>query len=106
MTDLPRENVQSYPRPPTLESVPQRIVIRLGGVLVADTMRRPITCHPRISQPPCARRRAAAFANGRALRTISTYGPGLQPPPARPGPMTHPPRALQRLLATWRSMPP
>ena len=39
MTGLPRENVQSYPRPPTLELVPQRIMIRLGGVLVADTTR-------------------------------------------------------------------
>ena len=35
MTDLPRENVQSYPRPPALEAVPQRITIRLGGILVA-----------------------------------------------------------------------
>jgi uncharacterized protein (DUF427 family) len=39
MTDLPRENVQSYPRPPALEPVPQRIVVRLGGVLVAETTR-------------------------------------------------------------------
>ena len=39
MTDLPRENVQSYPRPPALEPVPQRIIIRLGGSLVADTTR-------------------------------------------------------------------
>ena len=39
MTDLARENVQSYPRPPALETVPQRITIRLGGVLVADTIR-------------------------------------------------------------------
>jgi uncharacterized protein (DUF427 family) len=37
MTELPRENVQSYPRPPALEPVPQRIIIRLGGVLVAET---------------------------------------------------------------------
>ena len=37
MTGLRRENVQSYPRPPALEPVPQRIIIRLGGVLVADT---------------------------------------------------------------------
>lgn len=37
MNDLPRENVQSYPRPPALEPVPQRIFIRLGGILVADT---------------------------------------------------------------------
>ena len=39
MTDLPRENVQSYPRPPALEPVLQRITIRLGGVIVADTSR-------------------------------------------------------------------
>lgn len=39
MTDLARENVQSYPRPPALEPVPQRITIRLGGTLVADTSR-------------------------------------------------------------------
>jgi uncharacterized protein (DUF427 family) len=37
MTDLPRENVQSYPRPPVVEPVPQRIMIRLGGMLVAET---------------------------------------------------------------------
>ena len=39
MTDLPLEDVQSYPRPPALEPVPQRLVIRLGGALVADTTR-------------------------------------------------------------------
>lgn len=39
MTDLPRENVQFYPRPPALEPVPHRIMIWLGGELVADTTR-------------------------------------------------------------------
>lgn len=39
MTEVLRENVQSYPRPPALEPVPQRIVVRLGGVLVAETTR-------------------------------------------------------------------
>jgi len=39
MTDMPRENVQAYPRPPALEPVPQRITIRLGDLLVADTTR-------------------------------------------------------------------
>ncbi|SEN92082.1 Nucleotidyltransferase [Pseudorhodobacter antarcticus] len=39
MTEMQRENVQSYPRPPALEPVPQRIMIRLGGVLVAETTR-------------------------------------------------------------------
>jgi len=35
MIDLARENVQSYPRPPALELVPQQITIWLGGTLVA-----------------------------------------------------------------------
>ena len=39
MTELPRENVQSYPRPPALEPVPQQITVWLGGVLVAQTTR-------------------------------------------------------------------
>lgn len=39
MSDMPRENVQSYPRPPALQPVPQRISIRLGKLLVADTNR-------------------------------------------------------------------
>lgn len=39
MPDMPRENVQSYPRPPALQPVAQRIVIRLGKIVVADTTR-------------------------------------------------------------------
>ncbi len=39
MTALPRENVDAYPRPPALEPVPQRITIRLGGTVIADTTR-------------------------------------------------------------------
>jgi uncharacterized protein (DUF427 family) len=39
MAVLPRENVQSYPRPPALEPVPQGIRALLGGVLVAETSR-------------------------------------------------------------------
>ena len=39
MTNLPRENVQSYPRPPRLEPVPQRIRVILGSAIVADTTR-------------------------------------------------------------------
>ncbi len=37
MTDLPEENVEAYPRPPRLEPVPQRLMVRLGGEIVADT---------------------------------------------------------------------
>lgn len=39
MINLPREDVQSYPRPPKLEPVPHRIILRLGGALVCDTTR-------------------------------------------------------------------
>lgn len=39
MTDTPRENVQSYPRPPALEAVPQRIRIMLGSQWVAESAR-------------------------------------------------------------------
>ena len=39
MTDLLRENVQSYPRPPALEPVSQRIRIMLGGQLIAESTR-------------------------------------------------------------------
>ena len=39
MTEMTPENVQSYPRPPRLEPVPQRILIRLGGTVVAGTTR-------------------------------------------------------------------
>jgi uncharacterized protein (DUF427 family) len=38
MTGLPRENVQHYPRPPVVQAVPQRVVIHLGGAVVADTV--------------------------------------------------------------------
>jgi uncharacterized protein (DUF427 family) len=39
MTELPRENVQNYPRPPVVEAVPQRVVMHLGGMVIADTLR-------------------------------------------------------------------
>lgn len=38
VTRLVREDVQSYPRPPALEPVPLRIIVRYAGVLVADTI--------------------------------------------------------------------
>jgi len=38
MIEAPRENVQSYPRPPALEAALQRIVIRHGGFVVAETL--------------------------------------------------------------------
>ena len=41
---LPRENVQSYPRPPLIEPVPHPIRITLGGALVAETTRAIRVC--------------------------------------------------------------
>lgn len=38
VTELIRENVQHYPRPPALEPVAQRIVISFGGQVIADTL--------------------------------------------------------------------
>ena len=37
MTDLPTETAQDYPRPPRLEPVPHRLLVRLGGDTVAET---------------------------------------------------------------------
>lgn len=78
MTDLQMENVQSYPRPPALEPVPQRIEIVLGGQIVVHTDQalRVLETHhaPNIISPPkmlpqfCSLPKEAVFANGRALR--------------------------------------
>ena len=38
MSSLPVENVQEYPRPPALELVPCRLLVRLGGDTVAETV--------------------------------------------------------------------
>lgn len=39
MTATPRENVQSYPRPPALEPVRLRVAAYLGGAVVAESVR-------------------------------------------------------------------
>lgn len=39
MRDLVEENVQDYPRPPILDSVPQRLRVVLGGETIADSIR-------------------------------------------------------------------
>ncbi len=38
MSSLPVENVQEYPRPPALEPVTYRLLVRLGGETVAETV--------------------------------------------------------------------
>lgn len=37
-SDLPIENVEAYPRPPSLEPVPYRLRVILGGAVAAETM--------------------------------------------------------------------
>lgn len=37
MDNLPLENVQTYPRPPALEPVDQRLVVKLGGEIAASS---------------------------------------------------------------------
>lgn len=70
MTDLPREDVQSYPRPPALEPVPQRVEIRLGGALVAQSDRalRVLETHhaPTYYLPPADVRAVLHPAPGRS----------------------------------------
>ncbi|NHB78362.1 DUF427 domain-containing protein [Rhodobacter calidifons] len=39
MTELPPENVQLYPRPPSIETVEQCIIIQLGCAVIADMVR-------------------------------------------------------------------
>ncbi len=39
MTALPVENVQDYPRPPSLEPAAERLRVVFGGVTIADTTR-------------------------------------------------------------------
>jgi uncharacterized protein (DUF427 family) len=71
MTDLPRENVQAYPRPPRLEPVPQQITLRLGGALVAQSSRalRVLETHhaPSYYIPPEDVRAALRPAQGSSL---------------------------------------
>ncbi len=71
MTDLARENVQSYPRPPGLEPMAQRIIIHLGGVVIVDTTRalRVLETHhaPSYYVPPDDVRAELNPAAGRSL---------------------------------------
>ncbi|MFJ4045954.1 DUF427 domain-containing protein [Microbacterium sp. NPDC089987] len=49
------ESVWDYPRPPRVEPVPERVTIRLGGVLIADTtgaVRVLETSHPPVYYLP------------------------------------------------------
>jgi uncharacterized protein (DUF427 family) len=80
MTRTPRENVQSYPRPPALMPVEQRIVVRLGGATVADSLRalRVLETHhaPTYYLPPADVAAALRPAPGRSFcewKGVATY---------------------------------
>jgi uncharacterized protein (DUF427 family) len=50
-----QESVWDYPRPPRVEATPERVVVRLGGLLVADTtdaVRVLETSHPPVYYLP------------------------------------------------------
>ncbi|WP_341957268.1 DUF427 domain-containing protein [Microbacterium sp. LWH13-1.2] len=52
-----QESVWDYPRPPRVERVPERVTIRLGGALIADTrdaVRVLETSHPPVFYLPIA----------------------------------------------------
>lgn len=52
-----QESVWDYPRPPRVEQVPERVTIRLGGELIADTrsaVRVLETSHPPVYYVPIA----------------------------------------------------
>ena len=78
---LPREKVQSYPRPPRWNLL--RSALSFGWAALwwpiqsapcgcwKPTTRPAITCRPKIFMPPCAPPQAAAFANGKAGRAIT-----------------------------------
>ena len=52
-----QESVWDYPRPPAVETVPERVVVRLGGTVVVDTtdaLRVHETSHPPVYYVPMA----------------------------------------------------
>jgi uncharacterized protein (DUF427 family) len=60
-----QESVWDYPRPPSLEQTDRRIVVELGGVVIADTVRAWRVCET--SHPPAYYVARADIADG-ALR--------------------------------------
>lgn len=49
MTNLSRENIQAYPKPPVMGPMPQRVTVCLGGQVIALETRATT-----LGKPPCA----------------------------------------------------
>jgi len=116
MIDLARETVQSYPRPPALELVPQQITIWLGGTLVAQTTRalRVLETHhaPTYYLPPediAATLRPTPGNSFCEWKGVARYYDVLSgdkiAPPARLGPMMDPQQVLQSFAVMSPFMP-
>ncbi|MFY0405842.1 DUF427 domain-containing protein [Solicola sp. PLA-1-18] len=67
MTDRPVENVWDYPRPPSIDLSDERIVVELGGQVVADTSASYRICET--SHPPTYYLPRSSFADG-VLRAV------------------------------------
>lgn len=61
-TDRTVENVWDYPRPPSIESSDERIVVELGGQVIADTTQSFRVCET--SHPPAYYLPVGAFSDG------------------------------------------
>lgn len=73
-----QESVWDYPRPPRVEPVAERITIRLGGDLIADTrdaVRVLETSHPPVYYLPIADFIPGALVEAPAPRSASSRAP-------------------------------
>lgn len=62
MSTRPVENVWDYPRPPSIESSDEHLVVTFGGVVIADTTTSYRICET--SHPPTYYLPLASFADG------------------------------------------
>ncbi len=86
-----QESVWDYPRPPAVEAVPDRVVVRLGGTIVVDTtdaVRVLETSHPPVYYVPMAGlelrpAQGSSMCEFKGVRATSTWSAGTAS--SRPG---------------------
>lgn len=102
-----QESVWDYPRPPSVEPRPERVVVRFGGQVIADTtvaVRVLETSHPPTYYLPIdafpdgvlVPVEGTSFANSRGKRTTSMWLPGEWSHPVPDGPTRSPPAGFSR----------